>query len=276
MNSKSKKYYWLKLKDDFFTTREIKKLRKVAGGDTYTIIYLKMQLLSIKKDGLIMYEGTETCITEQLSLELDEDEDNIKMTLAFLQANKLIEQLSEDEYLLNKVPESIGSETGAAERMRKMREKRNIVTPQLQGVTNSYTEIEIRDREEIDIEIDKRLLQDKEEKKSSSSSLETDEDIKLIVKEYQRCGFGSMDLKTKELLEELLEEYSIEWITESFKICVDSNKRNLKYARGILNNWKNDGGMNLGGKENGQTISGDSGQDNGDAGSAERAGVLSL
>ena len=36
-----KKYYWLKLKEDFFRDKKIKKLRKIAGGDTYTIIYLK-------------------------------------------------------------------------------------------------------------------------------------------------------------------------------------------------------------------------------------------
>ena len=43
------RYYWLKLKDDFFTSKRIKKLRNLAGGDTLTIIYLKMQLKSIKK-----------------------------------------------------------------------------------------------------------------------------------------------------------------------------------------------------------------------------------
>ena len=54
-----KKYYWLKLKNDFFGSKEIKKLRKIAGGDTFTIIYLKMQLLSIKNGGLIKYDRTE-------------------------------------------------------------------------------------------------------------------------------------------------------------------------------------------------------------------------
>ena len=34
--AKIKKYYWLKLKEDFFRQKEIKKLRKIAGGDTYT------------------------------------------------------------------------------------------------------------------------------------------------------------------------------------------------------------------------------------------------
>lgn len=47
--AENKRYYWLKLMDDFFDSKRIKKLRKMAGGDTYTIIYLKMQLLSLKK-----------------------------------------------------------------------------------------------------------------------------------------------------------------------------------------------------------------------------------
>lgn len=44
-----KKYYWLKMTDQFFEDKAIKKLRKIAGGDTYTIIYLKMLLTAIKQ-----------------------------------------------------------------------------------------------------------------------------------------------------------------------------------------------------------------------------------
>ena len=46
----AKKYFWLKLKDNFFKQKSIKKLRKMAGGDTFTIIYLKMQLLSLTNE----------------------------------------------------------------------------------------------------------------------------------------------------------------------------------------------------------------------------------
>ena len=31
----NKRYYWLKLSEDFFRQKEIKKLRRIAGGDTY-------------------------------------------------------------------------------------------------------------------------------------------------------------------------------------------------------------------------------------------------
>ena len=118
-----KKYYWLKLQEDYFRTKEIKKLRRIAGGDTFVIIYLKMQLLSLKNDGILIYEGVENDLPKELALELDEQEDNIKMTLAFLQSNQMIEQTSDYEYFLNRVPEMTSSETDAAKRMRISRQK---------------------------------------------------------------------------------------------------------------------------------------------------------
>lgn len=36
----NKRYYWIKLKEEFFTDKRIKRLRRISGGDTYTIIYL--------------------------------------------------------------------------------------------------------------------------------------------------------------------------------------------------------------------------------------------
>ena len=117
----AKKFYWLKLKDNFFQQKEIKKLRKIAGGDTYTIIYLKLQLLSLENEGVLVYEGVEKDFAEQLSYEIDEDRDNIEITLQFMNANKLIEELEENTFFLPKINECIGKESESAERMRRMR-----------------------------------------------------------------------------------------------------------------------------------------------------------
>ena len=81
-----KKYYWLKMTDQFFEDKAIKKLRKIAGGDTYTIIYLKMLLTAIKQGNKMYFEGIEDDFMEELALELDEDTDNVKVT-AILHAN---------------------------------------------------------------------------------------------------------------------------------------------------------------------------------------------
>lgn len=119
-----KKYYWIRLKTDFFKSLAMKKLRRIAGGDTYTIIYLKLQLLSADNDGVLYYEGIENTFAEEIACLLDEDENNVKVTLQFLESVGLLEHKSEDEYLLTEVPFLIGSETDSAQRVRKHREKK--------------------------------------------------------------------------------------------------------------------------------------------------------
>mgnify|MGYP000897565368 FL=1 len=78
-----KRYYWLKLKDDFFTQPKIKKLRRIAGGDTFTIIYLKLQLLSLKDEGKLYFDEIEETFAEEIALTIDEEVDNVNITLQY-------------------------------------------------------------------------------------------------------------------------------------------------------------------------------------------------
>lgn len=119
----TKRYFWLKLKDDFFSDPKIKKLRKIAGGDTYTIILQKIMLLSIRDGGVIQFQGIEKNLQEELALILDEDVSNVEIVLTYMNSTGLIESLSDIEFLLPSVPALIGSEGDSAERMRKLREK---------------------------------------------------------------------------------------------------------------------------------------------------------
>lgn len=174
----AKKYYWLKLKTTFFNDKAIKKMRKVAGGDTYVIIYLKLQLLSLKDEGVIYYEGIEEDFASEMALTLDEDEENVRVTIGFLERYGLIEQKSTDEFMLTEVPQSIGSETDKAALMRKKRSQNkesgnnvtpisNNVTAELPTVTNCYTELELEkdkdleNREELDVR-DRTVLNNKD------------------------------------------------------------------------------------------------------------------
>jgi len=139
--------FWLKFHVDFFNQREIKKLRRLAGGDTLTIIYLKLQLISIKTEGYLHYEGTEDTFTDQIALEIDEDVENVKLTLSFLENNKLLEVVN-DEYFLPKASECIGSESESAERVRRHRERKalqcnDLVTIGNGLVTTCNTDIDI-------------------------------------------------------------------------------------------------------------------------------------
>ncbi|WP_462351183.1 phage replisome organizer N-terminal domain-containing protein [Fusobacterium varium] len=155
----AKKYVWLKLKEDFFQQRTIKKLRKIAGGDTYTIIYLKLQLLSLTDEGKLFYEGIEDTFAEEMALAIDEEIENVKITLMFLEKNGLLERVDADEYTLLEVINSIGSESAVAERVRKHREKQKVlqcntdVTESNLLETKGNTEKEKEEDKEIDKDI---------------------------------------------------------------------------------------------------------------------------
>lgn len=127
-----KRYYWLKLKEDFFAQPKIKKLRRIAGGDTYTIIYLKMQLLSLKNEGRLFFEGTEDNFVDEIALTIDEDPENVSVTVAYLIRHGLLEQCSDDEYSMPQAIESIGSEADSTERVRRFRNRNKT----LSGVTS--------------------------------------------------------------------------------------------------------------------------------------------
>ncbi|WP_067177862.1 phage replisome organizer N-terminal domain-containing protein [Sulfurospirillum sp. UCH001] len=118
-----KKYYWLKLPISFFSDPRIKKLRRIAGGDTYVIIFLKIMLTVINSEGIYTYEGIEKTLEEELALKLDEDVDNIKVVIAFLSTNQEFIELTNENYLIQRVTSLIGKETDSAIRKRRQRQK---------------------------------------------------------------------------------------------------------------------------------------------------------
>lgn len=119
--SDSKRYYYLKLQEDFFSSKRIKKLRKIAGGDTYTLIYFKMQLLSVRNGGVLEYSGIEQTFAEELALDIDEEPENVAVTLSYLKSCGLIETYDNKEFLLPYAAANIGSESESAIRVRKWR-----------------------------------------------------------------------------------------------------------------------------------------------------------
>lgn len=162
IEKKNKKYVWLKLKQDFFYDPKIKKLRKIAGGDTYLCIYLKMMLWSLKNEGYIYFEGVETTFEDELSLIFDEDVNNIKILIAFLYAQNLLESSGNGECFLNDVPCLIGKEGESAERMRRRRKNlknqtiikasqcANMVTLSDGDVTQRREELKLKEDTHID------------------------------------------------------------------------------------------------------------------------------
>nr|DAJ97792.1 MAG TPA: replisome organizer protein [Caudoviricetes sp.] len=168
--SEPKRYFWLKLHKDFFQRKEIKRLRKIAGGDTYTIIYLKMLLRSIMSDGKLYFDGLEDDFASELALDLDEKEENVQITIQYLLKSGLLEMCSDEEYYLPDTKDSTGCETAVASRVRKHRERKkalqcNTDVTQVKQLCNGEIEKELEIEKEIDKEIDNKCASTKQKRK---------------------------------------------------------------------------------------------------------------
>lgn len=222
---KNKRYYWIQLAQDFFKSKEMKLLRKIAGGDTHTIIYLKMMLISLEDGGYIYYDGLADNLAEEIALVIDENVEDIKITLIFLESKGLLTRKNDRDYFLEQVPEMVGSETASTRRSRKHRELTALHCNTVATTCNGDIE------KDIDTEIEK----------------DVDENpVSLIVEEYQ-FRIAPLDGTQFEILKEFitLDGMEAKVVLKAIGLAADNGKRNFSYIRAILTNWKNDGVLTI-------------------------------
>lgn len=156
-----KQYYWLKLKKDFFKDKRIKKLRMMAGGDTHTIIYLKMMLLAMDNDGVLIHEGVCDTFHEEIALEIDESPTDVELFILFAINQGLIEPVDATSFSLPEVKNCTGKESESAARVRRHRQKAiDVNADKLAPMLRESNEPlqcnkNVTSEKEIEIEIDK-------------------------------------------------------------------------------------------------------------------------
>lgn len=239
-----KRFFWLKLKDDFFKQKEIKLLRKIAGGDTHTIIYLKILLLSLKNNGKVYFEGVTDNFFEEIALEIDEDIENVAICMKFLEQKGLLIYDTEDSASLTAIPEMIGSESESARRVRKHRQNKVLQekTSQcnaepLQSNKNVTTDKELE--KELEIEKEKELQQETE----TSGQLS----LSSLFEFWESNGFGMLAPKTRQDLAYWVKDFqeigateqeAVELVQEALNLAINANARRYNYVNGILKNWE--------------------------------------
>lgn len=119
--SENKRYYWMKLKKDFFDQKMIKILKTFEDGEKMIMIFLKIQLHSLENDGYVYYEKMLPTFEQELSIAIDEDTEIVKLTLDTLIRFGAVEKIDDKKYYITALEDCIGSETKDAARMRKKR-----------------------------------------------------------------------------------------------------------------------------------------------------------
>lgn len=120
----NKRYYWLKLKNDFFEGDEINWLEEQENGAVYILFYLKLCLRSLRSDGVLMRRVGKIEIpydTKKLAEITGTPLPAAETAMALLTSAGLVEVQENGALFMPQMEDMTGSETERAAIMRKYR-----------------------------------------------------------------------------------------------------------------------------------------------------------
>lgn len=141
------KYYWLKLKRDFFKRHDIRIIESMPNGKDYILFYLKLLVESVDHNGALRFSDTIPYNAEMLSVITNTNADIVKNALDVFVNLKMIDILDDSTIYMNEVQNMIGSAANNdnARRQREFRERQKSnglnsgVTKNNAGVTADIT-----------------------------------------------------------------------------------------------------------------------------------------
>ena len=154
--SDNKKYYYLRLKDNFFDSDELKILESMKDGYLYSNILLKLYLRSLKNDGKLVINERIPYSADMLASVTGHQVGTIKQALSVFKDLGLIDVLDNGAIYMLDIQNFIGKGSSEADRKREYRQRietdrTNVQTNLRQISEKSPPEIELE--KEIEIEI---------------------------------------------------------------------------------------------------------------------------
>lgn len=143
----NKKYYYLKLKENFFESDEAIILESMPDGYIYSNILLKLYLRSLKNNGLLMFNSLIPYNTQMLATITRHQVGTVEKAIQIFQQLKLIEVLDNGALYMTNIQNFVGKSSSDADRKRANYKK----TKQLGQMSEKSPEISPPEIE-IDIE----------------------------------------------------------------------------------------------------------------------------
>lgn len=233
--SDNKKYYYIRLKDNFFDSDEIKLLESIPNvGYKYSNILLKMYLKSLKYNGRLMFNNNIPYNSEMLSIVTGHSVGDVKDAMEKFEAFGLIEKFDTGEIYMLNIQSFIGKSSTEADRIKAYRNK--ISEEKNKGV-QMYNERtpEIELEKEIDIEKEQDTEKEREKQKA----------YQKVVGMFENNGFGSVGgiiaTNINDELDDFVQDDNYEQASEvlckAIEIAVNQGKNKPAYVWGITKNW---------------------------------------
>ncbi len=184
--SDNKKYYYLKLKENFFDREEIKVIRGMDKGDTYINIMLEMYLRSLKRGGQLMMTDTIPFNLQTLSSVLSRDVDEVKFAIDLFKQFDLLDILDSGAMFMSDIENFIGHGSSESERKAQYRKRiKDEKTASGQCPDVRPPEIELEKEIELDIELDIKTKRTPPAPKGVLDLCKYSSEITLSIESYE-------------------------------------------------------------------------------------------
>lgn len=248
----NKKYYYLKLKENFFDSDELIMLESQPDGHLYSNILLKLYLRSLKNDGKLMFNDRIPYNAEILAKVTRHNVAVVEKALFLFEELGLIEKLDNGAIYMLDIQNFIGKSSNEADRIRDYRsrinkEKQNL----LDGSTNV---VQMYDKSTPKIELEKELDLDIElDIKKDNSTLAPSKSKKIKPQKHKHGEYKHV-LLTDDEFERLKKDFNFydELIKKLDEYIETSGKRYKNHnlvLRGWVLNWYNEQGYKTSRKE---------------------------
>lgn len=226
----NKKYYWIKLRKDFFERDDIDFILSQEKGCEYIVLYQMLCMKASNNDGFLGTKINEMIVPYDVKKITRDckyfDYDTIIVALELYKKLGLVYEENNNVLKITDYDNLVGSETAWAEKKRIYREKQKLLG---QKKDNVLEEIEIE--KELDIEKDIDI-----DNNNSSSN----------IYDYYQNEIGTLTPNQYEKLNSYCNYLPDELIKIAIDKSNDSGARNFKYMEKILNDWKTKGYKTLG------------------------------
>lgn len=235
----NKKYYYMRLKENFFDSDEMIILENMDNGDgiIYSNILLKLYLRSLKYEGRLMFNERIPFNPQMLSTIVRHPVGVVEKALKAFVDLCLVEVMDNGAIYMLDIQNFIGKTTTEADRIKAYRSKINKEKGLVSNDTQKLVQMYDKSTPELEIEIEIEKEIDKEVEASTATS--TKSDFQNLIELYQ-TNFGIVKPILYDDLKADLKDYGLELIIEAVKRAV-KRQREYAYAQGILKSWNRSG-----------------------------------
>lgn len=120
------RYYWLKLKRDFFKRHDIRIIEEMPNGKDYLLFYMKLLCESVDHNGNLRFSDTIPYSEEMLSIITNTNVDIVHRAVEIFTGLEMMELLDDGTFFMTEVENMTGScaNNDNANRVRRCRERK--------------------------------------------------------------------------------------------------------------------------------------------------------